>query len=197
MIDSQVFAEAMAVLSDRFNRPFHPGTQREYHAILSAELSTEDFTVAARIAFRESQFWPSPQQLIDFAKPPRDLELEAVEMFDRMRDLGEDNAGYGRNWRRDKIAELGEPTLAGFKAIGANEGLRNLEVKNLHWIRQSFIAAYKAKARETKADRLIEAARAALASPPRTRGALKSGPVPIGDVIIAHSMPPAATVATP
>lgn len=191
MIDKEQFATAMGMLTDRFNRPLHPTTNLFYYETLSSELSTEEFLIGARIAMRQSQFWPSPQQLIEFAKPEKNVELEASAMFDRVRALGFAHPA-GMCWRREQVADLGEPALAGFSAIGAQERLRNMSTDDLPWARREFIAAYKAKSAETRADRQIENARSALRSPRRGTAALKSGaraphpgPVPMGEIVPA------------
>lgn len=189
MIDKEQFAIAMGMLTDRFNRPLHPSMNRFYYETLSAELTTEEFLIAARLAMRQSQFWPSPQQLIEFVKPEKNIELEAAAMFDKVRALGFSHPA-GLCWRREEVAELGESALAGFSAIGAQERLRNLSADDLPWARREFVAAYKAKAADTKVERQIEAARASLRLPSRSSRALKPGPVashpgpvPMGDVV--------------
>jgi len=93
MIDKEEFAIAMGMLTDRFNRPLHPSMSRFYYETLSVELTTEEFLIGARLAMRQSQFWPSPQQLIEFARPEKSVELEAAGMFDKVRSLG--NAAPG------------------------------------------------------------------------------------------------------
>lgn len=187
MIDKEEFAVAMGMLTDRFNRPLHPSMSRFYFETLSAELSTEEFLIGARLAMRQSQFWPSPQQLIEFARPEKSLDLEAAAMFDKVRALGQPHQA-GMCWYRDEIAALGEPALAGFSAIGAQERLRHLSSDDLPWARREFIAAYTAKARETKADKQIASARLALRSSARAKalpGPASAAPIPtlIGDVI--------------
>jgi hypothetical protein len=70
MIEPDVFVERMAELADRFNRPLHEATQRRYYELLNRELTTEEFVAAAELAFRNSSFWPSPGELIQFIHPP-------------------------------------------------------------------------------------------------------------------------------
>jgi hypothetical protein len=189
MIDKEEFAVAMGMLTDRFNRPLHPSMNRFYYETLSADLSTEEFMIGARLAMRHSQFWPSPQQLIEFAKPERSIDLEAAKMFESVRALGVTHQA-GMCWHREQVAALGEPALAGFSAIGAQERLRHLSAEDLSWARREFIAAYIAKARETKADRQIEAERALIRIPARGRQ-LKPGPdtSPAGLASIAEVIP--------
>lgn len=168
MIDKEEFAIAMGMLTDRFNRPLHPSMNRFYYETLSAELTTEEFLIGSRLAMRQSQFWPSPQQLIEFACPEKSIELEAASMFAEVRALGTPHQA-GMVWRREQVAALGDLALAGFSAIGAQERLRHLSADDLPWARREFVAAYKAKAAETKADRQIESARLAIRTPARPK----------------------------
>jgi len=168
MIDKEEFAIAMGMLTDRFNRPLHPSMNRFYYETLSAELTTEEFLIGSRLAMRQSQFWPSPQQLIEFARPEKNVELEAAGMFEKIRSLGTPHQA-GMVWRREQVAALGEAALAGFSAIGAQERLRHLSADDLPWARREFIAAYTARAAETKAEKQIEAARAAIRAPARAK----------------------------
>lgn len=146
MIQPDVFVERMAELADRFNRPLHEATQRRYYELLNRELTTEEFIGAAELAFRNSSFWPSPRELIEFIKPPRDLGLEASHAFEKLLSLGEPHPS-GTFWRRDNVlAELGEAGVTAFSAIGAQGRLRGITTDDLPWCRREFIAAYKAAA---------------------------------------------------
>lgn len=181
MIDKEQFAIAMGLLSDRFNRSLHPGMAAFYHETLSAELTTEDFLIASRLAMRQSEFWPSPQRLIDYVKPPRDLTLEGAQMFEAVRKLSEYAPQGGTFWRREKVADLGGPALAGFDAIGANEGLKTLEPRYLSVMRKDFIEAFVAASIAERSVKQIEAARAALPKPRiRAIAAPPNTPEPIG-----------------
>lgn len=146
MIEPDIFVERMAELADRFNRPLHEATQRRYYELLNRELTTEEFIAAAELAFRNSSFWASPRELIEFIHPPRDLGLEASQAFDKMLALGEPHP-MGTCWLRSKIvAEIGEPAAVAFSAIGAQGRLRGITTDDLPWARREFIAAYKASA---------------------------------------------------
>lgn len=173
MIDRESFDVGMGALAERFRGALSPEAQRGYYAILSTELDTEQFQVAVQLAFRHSQFWPSPQQLIDFAVPPMDLALEAAEMFDRVMDIGVNHPGAGRVWPRVEVEKLGLPALAGYVAIGANEGLRNLKGERLIFARRDFVAAYVSFSKRKQAEKAVESARQ-LISAPAARRALSS-----------------------
>lgn len=167
MIDRQSFDVGMGALAERFRGGLAPEAQRGYYAILGTELDTEQFQVAVQLAFRHSQFWPSPQQLIDFAKPPVDLEQEATEMFDRVMDCGVNHPTAGRIWPRAEVEKLGLPALAGYVAVGANEGLRNLSGERLSFARRDFVKAYVSRAKRKLAELEVETARQLVA--PRAR----------------------------
>jgi hypothetical protein len=146
MIDQLIFSEAMSVLADRFNRPLHPATIRKYHDSLSRELSTEEFVAAADLAFRDSSFWPSPRELIEYIKPLPDLNLEAASAFDRVLALGK-YTPHGTSWLLSEVREdLGLEAAEAFSAIGAQGRLRNISTDDLPWARREFIAAYRAAA---------------------------------------------------
>lgn len=187
MIDPRPFATGMEALSERFRGEMSATAQAGYYAILSEHLTTEEFRVAVQLAFRHSQFWPSPQQLIEFAKPPVNLEDEAVEMFDKVLALGVYTPS-GTMWPRDQVVKLGQPAIAGYIAIGANEGLKNLKGERMSFARRDFVKAYVSRAKRTQAQQEIHEARQLLRAP-RKRAMLPSGefgqrkPSPIGEVI--------------
>lgn len=159
-IDQTIFSEAMSVLADRFNRPLHPATLRKYHETLSRELGTEEFVAAAEIAFRDSTFWPSPRELIEYVKPMPDLTLEATVAFDKVLALGFPHPA-GTCWKREQIQEeLGMPASVAFTAIGAQGRLRSITTDDLPFARREFISAYRASAlhreKETSAARALQ-----------------------------------------
>jgi hypothetical protein len=167
MIDRNSFVVGVGVLAERFRSPLALPAQSGYYSILSSELTTEEFEIAIQLAFRYSKFWPSPQELIDYAKPPRDLGLEATRTFDTVRKLGVSHPTAGTSYSRVLVAELGVPALAGFDAIGANEGLKNLRVEYLAVARKDFVEAYVAAAREQQSVWQIQAVKQTLLAAPK------------------------------
>lgn len=166
MISTDVFIERMAELADRFNRPLHEATQRRYYELLNRELTTEEFIAAGELAFRNASFWPSPKELIEYIRPPRDLGLEASIAFDKVLAIGKHTV-QGTSWLRSEIVEeLGEPAAVAFSAIGAQGRLRGVTTDDLPWARREFIAAYKASAVDTNH---LVAAREALRFPQQQR----------------------------
>lgn len=64
MIDAAVFVTEMEMLQQRFGyaRDFTPEFLERYRDYLSAHMTTEEFTAAARIVFEEHDTWPSPKR---------------------------------------------------------------------------------------------------------------------------------------
>ena len=173
MIDRKSFSIGMGVLAERCGRNLPAPVQSGYYRILSSELTTEEYQIAIQLAFRHARFWPSPQELIDYVRPPNDMALEAAKMFDHVQGMG---------WG-GVFALHSPPVLAAYTAIGGPDALQNATTQWLPQIRREFVAAYKAKATETKAQREIEAVRANLSIAEPKRARINSGPVPLARLL--------------
>ncbi len=181
MIDRKIFAVGMGVLAERFRTEIAGPAQKGYHTILSEELNDEEFQIAVKLAFRHSQFWPSPQQLIDFVRPPANHAVNAGIAFERLLDAGEILVqGRPKCWRREVVHRMGKAVLVGFDAIGGNDRLREYEARELPFIRRDFVEAYKATFAESEAELQIAAARTAIGS--MRQRSLRSTPELIGDI---------------
>lgn len=158
MIDKKIFATAMSILADRFNRPLHEATIRAYRDVLSRDLTTEEFVAAVDLAFRDCTFWPSPREIIEFVKPVPDLNLEAARAFDEVLGLGFPHPA-GTCWSRETIeTTVGEYAAKAFSAIGAQGRLRNISADDMPWARREFVTAYRGAA--LQGSKQITAARA-------------------------------------
>lgn len=90
MIDAKVFAGWMGALSERFGRPLGDAGTKAYHAILSRQLTTQQFDVAAAIIFARFEYkgsWPAPERFVDAAQPKGATELDAGAVLARVRQL--------------------------------------------------------------------------------------------------------------
>lgn len=65
MISEQVWNEGWTMLCERFNKKFSVVTTREYLLALSEKLDDRAFISSCRQSFRQDEFFPSPQRLID------------------------------------------------------------------------------------------------------------------------------------
>lgn len=81
-IDDVAFSAQWAILEDRFQTRHNAETAAQYLEALEEELTTEQFLLACRRAFRHETFFPSPQCLIDHALG--DFLTRAEEAWDDM-----------------------------------------------------------------------------------------------------------------
>src|SRR3954470_14256946 len=96
MIEREVFQYWMGCIADRTNRVLSPPTYQEYFKALSGELTNDEFVEAARLVFRNAQFWPAPKEFIEAIRP--DPELEAMRAFDWIRFDGVRQDGNIKYW---------------------------------------------------------------------------------------------------
>ena len=166
MIDGELFAQHLGVLADRFGRALAGPTLREYHARLSAELSTEEFVAAARLVFRDETFWPAPRVFVEKVRPSADPALLAQAAFERVVTLVR---RHGWQFIPPAIlADLDRPTL---RAVGTAGGWRAIaECDDSGWpfLRKRFEDAHRAlaaeRAKETAAQVALEEAEFAVQS---------------------------------
>lgn len=139
-IDAKVFKYWMACIADRTGRVLTAPTYAEYHRLLSAELTTEQFAEAARLVFRNSEFWPAPRAFIDAIKP--DPRLRGAVIFEWIRTHRHFN-GTHAYWVAEEIeGEFGAPALAAFRAIGGGERFATMEAHELPHALRDFCDAY-------------------------------------------------------
>lgn len=187
MIDTQIFAHWMGVLSDRFNRPLAAPTQRAYFEVLSRQLTTAEFIAGAERCFEVCTFWPGPKEIADAAKPIGDTELAGAELFAEV---------LRWNGRPQLMAEaerrLPAPALRAFLAAGGPGKFRTLTEAEAPFVRKAFIAAYVAAAADAaESERAGEAVarvearhhHALEASRDPARKRLSTGPQRIGELL--------------
>lgn len=164
MIDKEQFKYWMACIADRTNRTLSEPTYREYYRALSGELDNDQFVEAARLVFRNAEFWPAPRVFIDAIKP--DPHLEGQRIFVELQKAGV-NSPTGRYWIAGEIeAAYGVAALAAFRAIGGAERLNAMTGHDMGYVHKEFAEAY---VRAT-----IDAAK-----PPPGRPRITGGPAPI------------------
>jgi hypothetical protein len=137
MIDRTVFRDWIVVLCEKFNKPLSPPSQLVFYDIVNAELTTEEFVVGARLVFRDNQFFPSPKDIIDKAKPAGDPAIEAADVF---RDILTWNGA--ENLMAEARRRLTDVGLRAFLAVGGPGCFRRLTVDQEVWARKEFIARY-------------------------------------------------------
>lgn len=186
MIDTQIFAHWMGVLSDRFNRPLAAPTTRAYFEVLSRQLTTAEFVVGAEWCFATCTFWPSPKEIADAAKPIRNVELEGAELFaDILRWNGH------RQLMHEAERRLSPPALRAFLAAGGPAKFRTLTEAEAPFVRKAFVSAYSAAVsdaadaeRAGEAVARVEARHHRALERPATKR-INSGPQKLGEILPA------------
>lgn len=131
----------MGCIADRTNRVLAPPTYQEYYKALAGELTNDEFVEAARLVFRNAQFWPSPKDFIDAIRP--DPRLEGMQAFDRLRiDMPHRTAGV-TYWIAEEIEHtLGLAALVAFRAIGGSERINTMATGDIAFTARDFADAY-------------------------------------------------------
>lgn len=132
MIDREVFTREMALLIDRFNRPFSKPVAARYYEILCEHLDTGDFELAARLAFARETYFPAPLRLVELVQPS--AKVAAGEEWERVLEAV----------RRGSGAELSPAGQRALKEVG---GLWRIghsdELTQLPWIKREFVQAFE------------------------------------------------------
>lgn len=132
MIDPKVWARWLAAFGDRINKQLGTDASAMYYAILSAELTTEEFEVGMRSVFRSHTYntWPAPEDIIAVARPT--LALTAAAEWVQI-----------EQYLRDRYAEPSGAALATLAAIGGRARWRHLNNWQAEQFRTEFLARYE------------------------------------------------------
>jgi len=69
--------KGLVLLEERFNRSVSKELAAAYYAIMAEEgLTVSEWAAATKAAFRYSTFWPSPQELIEYARGATEAAIE-------------------------------------------------------------------------------------------------------------------------
>lgn len=130
MIDHAVFGTEIAILADRYGRELKAPTIAAFYDVLGDELSTDEFIIGCRRVMKREAFFPSPQAIIDAARPKDESpEQRAAEMFDRIRDRAV-------AWGRDPVARKAVANAGGESLVMADDP------RIVSYARRDFIAAF-------------------------------------------------------
>jgi hypothetical protein len=157
-IDKEIFAQYMALLTERIGRTLSPPVYAEYYRALDAELTTEQFMGAATLAFRtwpaEYRNWPSPQQLVELIRPVAAPALSAADAFEQVLEIANRHLFHERfATRRADIQAIGVAALRAFNAAGGFRDLQNAPIDQVPWLRKRFVDAYTAACEHADAER--------------------------------------------
>lgn len=129
MTDRPAFAAAMAGLALALpGRELSDALLELYWRAL-ADLDDHEFARAAETAIRRCRFFPTPAELLGFARPPRvDSHAAAGRVYLQAQGLTEYCPNTGTWWSAERIrATLGEAAYQAFHACGGSAGFRLAE----------------------------------------------------------------------
>lgn len=139
MIDKDVFKTWAGILGDRFNKVLASPTLRVMYFSLSESLTTDEFIVGCKRAFDECTFWPTPKEIIEFAKPVAVVRVSGAEVF---RDILTWNGS--ENMMSVARQRLDEAGMQAFLGIGGAARFKKMKVDDEMWARKEFIELYEA-----------------------------------------------------
>lgn len=143
MIDENVFTREIALLLERFNRQLSGPVIQRYHETLSKHLTTEEFVLAARLAFESEQFWPAPMRLVELVQssPKAAAEAEWEAIMEAV--------------RRNGTADLSPAGKRALKQVGGTWRVSHSdELTQLPWIRKAFVEEFEGYERSRHAEQL-------------------------------------------
>ena len=164
MIEREVFTREMALLAERFTRTLSAPVAARYYETLSANLTTLEFAVAARILFDEETFWPAPARFIEAVKPSG--EAAAQDEWEKLLEA----------IRKNTRAELSEAGLYALKNVGGTWRIgQSHEVDQLPFIKREFLEAYQAFGKRQTAQEMMLTLEATAGRPARNAGRKELG----------------------
>ena len=129
MIDPKTFTEEMLELQAHFDRKLSDISFKRYQAILSQELTTDEFKQGVIWAYRylkpHPSFFPSPQEIIGASQGTLD-DRALIDWVNILRDIS-------------LLSVVGRKAL---QSIGGSSTVRMSEKPD--FLKRDFIAAYKA-----------------------------------------------------
>ncbi len=135
MIDPQVFELEIAILMDWFNRDFEPETLKRLHQRLSAQLTTEQFVLAAQAVFDKSRFFPSVEDFVSAVIG--DAQTSALHEWDLC------VLAAARN-DREMLCGLSPQGQSALHLVGGLYKLGMATEEQLTWIKKEFVGVWKA-----------------------------------------------------
>lgn len=139
MINPQIFASGIALLSGAFGRNASDAVAGMYFQVLSQRLSDAQFTVAISTAIERDTYWPSPARLVELAGiSAADC---AARAFTRVSDELRAHGGF-RFFPRDKFLAFDAPTRAAIAAVGGLREITMVDATRAAALERRFIKMY-------------------------------------------------------
>lgn len=142
MIERTVFAQLMAAMSQRIGKALGDEALAMYFAILSEELTTEQFQAGMKGIFRDHAFatWPSPAEIVQRAKPAG--ELRALAAWSALEDVLRRRVAEKPLVPQLQACGVDALTIATFLAIGGLSRWRSLNDFRFDAMRSEFLERF-------------------------------------------------------
>lgn len=159
----EAFLGGMAKLAVAFNRELDKPQIRVYAEAL-ADLEPVELDHAISVAISRETFFPAVAVLRRYAKPPVNVQAEAVRLFERIKAHPSGYSPFiGSYWDERHIRDtLGPAAAEAFMAAGGPSAFAELDEKSQPFVRKAFLESV---------ERNVAADPAAL-EPPKPRPAL-------------------------
>ena len=142
MIERTVFAQLMAAMSQRIGKALGDEALAMYFAILSEELTTEQFQAGMKGIFHDHGFatWPSPAEIVQRGKPAGDLR--AASAWAALEDALKRRVSYMPLTAQFEACGVDDCAAAAFFAIGGLARWKSLNDFRFDEMRREFLARY-------------------------------------------------------
>lgn len=137
MIYKNTFLTVVNDLGEYYNRKLGEVVIRVWFNYLSERLSTEEFILACEQALIKSQWMPTPEMLVEYAKGASNLQVQAD--WDKCLKKAA-NADFTQP---SDLSELDEAARYALNAAGGFRQIAHCKPQDLPFVRKAFVEAYK------------------------------------------------------
>lgn len=139
-----IFAEGIAMISDRWNRDVAASTSAVMAEWLAEHQCTGDeFIAGVKRAIAEDEWPPSAKRILELARPVASADVRAGEVFEQIRGLGRYIVPHGTRWEIDEIErECGEAARRALISIGGPRRLVDMTDDAVPFVLRDFAKAF-------------------------------------------------------
>jgi len=148
MIDKDTFLAGLAVLAGAFGREVDAPVQRAYYAVLSPQMTTEDFEKAVSLTLASETYWPSPAVIL--SKVKADAESRGLMAFEHVIRVMGANGGHRFLSHDTYMREFDEATRMAISAVGGLAKIGDTTEERWPALQRKFIAAHAEASNPTK-----------------------------------------------
>jgi hypothetical protein len=148
VIEKEPFLAGLAILAGAFGREVDAPVQRAYYAVLSPQMTTEDFEKAVSLTLASESYWPSPAVIL--SKVKADAESRGLVAFERVNRVMGANGGHRFLSHDTYIREFDEATRMAISAVGGLAKIGDTTEDRWPALQRRFVAAHTEASSPTK-----------------------------------------------